>query len=122
MRSRTFGTFVALSALPSVAKASDPSGLASFLYCGVVLLPWGILNALALVSFAYHGRYASERFAKRHSIVASVVPAFGMLVAVLDLGFGGRTLHEQFVFYAIFFVAFLMSGLPMLVHRFTRHD
>jgi hypothetical protein len=112
--------FVVLAVLPNVAWASDPSGLATAMYIAFVMAPWGLFNSIALAYYFSKHRYTEKYFAKKHCVIASVIPALGFLLSLLDFS-DSHYRTDQYIFYAIILGGLLLAGLPMAAYRLQRH-
>jgi hypothetical protein len=111
---------IVLLTLPSVAMASDMSGVATLLAMIFVVGPWVLLNLVALVILAFKRRYSSRSFSVNHSLLVAAGPALGILLALIDFS-GSYHTTDRNISLAILFGLLLLACLPIVVHRFQQH-
>jgi membrane-associated HD superfamily phosphohydrolase len=124
MRARLLLCLLFIAATPSVASATDYTGLLALGSLALVAVPWAILNLLLALVFAFMRRYSSRSFALKHSCIASAGPVLGMLLALPESAANSPhyTLQSMYSILAIEAGLLVLGWLPMLVHRFQRTD
>jgi hypothetical protein len=121
MRAKSYISLVILATFPPVAWASDPTGLVFLFYFAFVMAPWGLINTIALAYYFSKHRYIDRDFAKKHCKIASIVPALGFLLALLDYS-DSHYRSDKYICFTIILVVLLLAGLPMVAHRFQRNS
>ena len=100
--------------------AYDLGGIVTFMAIAVVIGPWVLLNLVALAFLAFKRRYASRSFAVNHSLLGSLGPVLGILLALLDFASHSHT-TDLIISLAILVGLLLLSCLPMVAYRFQQH-
>ncbi|CAA9380372.1 MAG: hypothetical protein AVDCRST_MAG89-5334, partial [uncultured Gemmatimonadetes bacterium] len=120
MRARLLFCILTIAATPTVASATEYPGFGTVVISGLFVPPLALLHLVLLAYHAEKRRYASLRFALRHSCLASVVPMLGIWMAMSDLPKNGYTAEVRNQCLAILAAGALAAWLPVIAHLLQR--
>jgi ABC-type long-subunit fatty acid transport system fused permease/ATPase subunit len=122
VRAKLLLCLILIATTPSIASATDYTGILTITVMAFIAIPWMIINLVVLVVFAFQGRYASRDFAVKHSWIASTVPILGALLALQEYssGFSARYMTaDRNIALCVYGGLLALSWLPMLAYRLT---
>ena len=96
------------------AWASDYRGFISAMALICVVAPFALVNTILTIVLWLRGGYRSEKTAFRHSLIAAIGPAIGLLAMAADDFKRG----DAVVFLVPNLVALALAALPLLAHNY----
>lgn len=114
-----FAIALPLALQPMLAFASDPTGLAFFLYLFFVVVPFFLISALVSVIAFSEGKYRRKEFASRQAEVSTIALSISLFVSLATM----RSIQEFFeIFMMVALPISVFVALPFVLHRMQRNS
>jgi hypothetical protein len=105
---------VSLLLVAEPAWASDYRGFISAMALICVVAPFALLNTILAIVLGLQGSYRKEKTAFRHTMIAAVGPAIGLMTMAVDDFKRG----DAVIFLVPNLVALALAAVPLLVHNY----
>lgn len=122
MREKLLLCLIFIALTPSIASATDYTGILTLMLLVYIMIPGMIINLIVVIVLAVKRRYASLRFALTHSCIVSAVIIGGALLTLQQYSYRS---HAQYLTGArnaalqLYAGLLVLAWLPMLLHVLT---